>query len=320
MYMQPLTLSSGNGSIEFLENMLVWLELWKESSLETSKLSRGTHLALTHTTHAILELAKYCLTQLNFSYFLPGEIQTDPLEERFGKYRMLAGSQYNISVRQVFECEEKLRLQDSLPLVLNSSKYGLIELKSFDISDACEVKPTVKLSEIIHSITVGEKYLRDLDTVIPVLTSLAKLKCNVCHSGLVSDKNLDLSHSLIKELDHGGLQYPHPDVVSIVMCAYAVMLKLISKPYEQEFLNPGNHKEVLVMITTAQLKEELSHLDVCDSGHTLETIIQHIVSMSSNAILRNYCLKKNDACRKIQKPRNISTLTKNVVHLLKSLL
>ncbi|KAJ8881746.1 hypothetical protein PR048_018232 [Dryococelus australis] len=72
---------------------------------------------------------------------------------------MLAGSQYDISVRQVFECEVKLRLQDSLPLVMNSSRYVLIEIKSFDISD-------------IH---------------------------------------------LIKELDRGGLQYPHPDVVSIVM-------------------------------------------------------------------------------------------------------
>ncbi|KAJ8887183.1 hypothetical protein PR048_013398 [Dryococelus australis] len=158
MYMQPLTLSPGNASIEFLENMLVWLEL-----LETGKLSRDTHLALIHMTHAILELAKYCMTELNFSYFLPGKIQTDPLEERFGKYRMLAGSQYNISVSQVFECEAKLRLQDSLPLVLNSSKYGFIEIKSFVISDACEEKSTVILSEIIHSITVGVKDLRDLE-------------------------------------------------------------------------------------------------------------------------------------------------------------
>ncbi|KAJ8885477.1 hypothetical protein PR048_011674 [Dryococelus australis] len=205
MYMQPLTLSPCNGSIGFLENMLVWME-----PLETGKLSRETHLALTQTTHAILELAKYCMAELNFSYSLPVKIQTDPLEERFGKYRILAGSQHYISVRQVIECEAKLRLQDSLPL---------------------------------------------------------KLRCNARYSGLVSDKYFDSSHSLIKELDRGGLQYPHPDVASIVVCVYAVMLKLIVKPYEQEFLNTGNHKQVLVMITTAQLKEELSHLDVCDAGH-----------------------------------------------------
>ncbi|KAJ8880367.1 hypothetical protein PR048_016836 [Dryococelus australis] len=198
------------------------------------------------------------------------KIRTDPLEERFGKYRMLAGSQYNTSVRQVFECGAKLRLRDSLPLVLNSSKYGSIEIKSFDISDACEGKSTLKLSEIIHSITVGEKDLRDLEPGIPVPTYLSgycvykllkKLKCNASHSGLVSDKYFDSSHGLIKELDRGGLQYPHLDVVSIVMHAYAVMAKLISKPHEQEFLNMGNHKQVVVMIATAQLKEELSHLD-----------------------------------------------------------
>ncbi|KAJ8874184.1 hypothetical protein PR048_025026 [Dryococelus australis] len=236
MYMQPLTLSAGNGSIEFLENMLT----------------------LTHTTHAILELAKYCMAELNFSCFLPGKIQTDPLEERFAKYRMLAGSQYNTSVRQVFECEANLRLQDSLPLVLNSSKYGLIEMKSYDISDAYEEKSTVKLSEIIHSSTLGEKYLRDLEPVIPVLTYLAgycvykllkKLKCNAYHSGLVSDKYFGSSYTLIKELDRGGLQYPRPDVVSTVMCAYSVMLNFVSKPYEQEFLNSRNYKQVLVMIS-----------------------------------------------------------------------
>ncbi|KAJ8892961.1 hypothetical protein PR048_005542 [Dryococelus australis] len=246
MCMQPLTLSSGNGSIEFLEK---------------------THFALTHTTHALLELANYCMTELNFSYFLPGKIQTDSLEERFGKYRMLAG------IRQIFECEAKLKLQDSLPLVLNSSKHGLIEIKSFDISDACEEKSTVKLSEIIHSITVGEKYLHDMEPGMPVLTYIAgycvykllkKLKWIACHSVLVSDLYFDSSHSLVKELDRGGLRYPHPDVVIIVMCAYGVMLKLISKPYEQGFLNAENHKQVLVMIITAQLKE-LLYLDVCDA-------------------------------------------------------
>ncbi len=31
---------------------------------------------------------------LNFKYFLTGKVQTDMLEDRFGKFRQLAGGQY----------------------------------------------------------------------------------------------------------------------------------------------------------------------------------------------------------------------------------
>lgn len=326
-FMQPLTLSSDNESVTFLENVLVWMDMWKESNFEMGTLTKETHLALTHTTHAILELAKYCITELHFNYFLPGKIQTDPLEERFGKYRMLAGSQYNVSIRQVFESEAKLRLQNSLPLVLNSNKFGLIEIKSFDISDVREEKSANKIGEMFRDITVEEKDLNEVESVIPVLTYLAgycvygllkKLKCQACHSGLVTDKYFQSSHSLIKEMDRGGLQYPHPDVVSIVMNTYVVLLKLISKTYEQEFLNTGNHKQVLVTIVTGQLKEELSHLDVCEAGHTQENLIKSIIRMSSNTFLKNYCVKKNDTFKKIPKNRKLTTLT-NSVNVTKSL-
>ncbi|KAJ8892823.1 hypothetical protein PR048_005404 [Dryococelus australis] len=204
-------------------------------------------------THAILERAKYCMTELNFSYFLRGKIQTDPLEGRFRKYRIIT---YRLHKS---ECEAKLRLQDSLPLVLNSRKYGLIEIMLYENSDACKEKSTVKLSKIVHSITVGEKHLRDLESVIPVLTYLARY----------------CVYKLLKKLIRTGLWW---FAISTPGCCEHCNVRLC----------------VLVMITTAQLKEELSNLDVCDAGHTLETIIQHIVSMSSNALLRNYCLKKND--------------------------
>ncbi|KAJ8896142.1 hypothetical protein PR048_001485 [Dryococelus australis] len=188
-------------------------------------------------THVILKLAKYCMTELNFSYFLPGKIQTDPLEEMFGKYRMLAGSQ-------------------------------------------CFVYKLLK-----------------------------KLKCNVCHSGLVSDKYFDSSHSFIKELDHGGLQYPHLDVVSTVMYTYA---KTYLKTTRTRIFKHRKSQASSYHDHHCAAQRKLSHLDVCDVGHTLETIIQHIVSMSSNALLRNYCLKKNETCKKNPKNQKISTLIKNV--------
>lgn len=69
-------------------------------------LTHETFTALRHTTTAILQITDYCISELNMRYILTGKFQTDQLKARFGTYRQLAGGNYNISVRQVFECEE----------------------------------------------------------------------------------------------------------------------------------------------------------------------------------------------------------------------
>lgn len=98
----------------------------------TGGLTKPTHLALRHTTEAMLAMAKYCFDKLQFSFFLPGKVQTDSLEDRFGSYRQLAGSQYCISIRQVYETETKLRVQSIMPLLLKSKNCGEFELSLFD--------------------------------------------------------------------------------------------------------------------------------------------------------------------------------------------
>lgn len=57
-------------------------------------------------------------------FILAGKFQTDSLEARFGKYRQLAGGQYDISITQLYETEMKLRLQSTLPLILKSNALG----------------------------------------------------------------------------------------------------------------------------------------------------------------------------------------------------
>ena len=61
-----------------------------------------------------------------------GKLQTDNLERRFGQYRQLSGSNYNISVQQVLESEKKLRVLSLLEL--SSSKLGSVAVT--DIREA----------------------------------------------------------------------------------------------------------------------------------------------------------------------------------------
>ena len=84
-----------------------WLDVWNQNIGEAGKLTKETFTAIKHTTQAILRVSRYCIEELKMDYILPGKFQTDHLESRFGQYRQLAGGNYNISVRQMYECEKK---------------------------------------------------------------------------------------------------------------------------------------------------------------------------------------------------------------------
>ncbi|GFX08422.1 transposable element P transposase [Trichonephila clavipes] len=103
------------------------------------------------------------------------KIQTDALESRFGKYRTLSGSQYLISIRQLYEIEAKLRMQNFLPLTMVSNTYGQLNLKDIHLKDSGNENPLE--SSVLHNfnITLSEKDFRDAQPYLPVLTYLARV-------------------------------------------------------------------------------------------------------------------------------------------------
>lgn len=108
--------------IDFLHNFLDWIEEWKKRTkdCDSGTLTKETHAVLHQTTQGLIEIVRYCLDEFKLSYVLLCKIQTDCLEDRFSKYRQLTGSHYHVSIRQVYECENKLRLQSTLPTVATS--------------------------------------------------------------------------------------------------------------------------------------------------------------------------------------------------------
>lgn len=104
----------------------------------TGKLTKDTLSALILTTTTIIELTEYCANELNMPYLLPGKIQTDELEYRFSLYRRLAGSNYNISIRQIFEIEKKLRSCSLLEFYMKSHSKGDILISDLYVEDKFE--------------------------------------------------------------------------------------------------------------------------------------------------------------------------------------
>ena len=65
---------------------------------------------------------------------LLGKFETDSLEARFGQYRQRSGGKYNISLRQVYESENNLRLLSTLKLKLKDKEITLANF-DFDWND-----------------------------------------------------------------------------------------------------------------------------------------------------------------------------------------
>ncbi|CAN7938448.1 unnamed protein product [Ixodes hexagonus] len=117
--------------IAFVGTFVDWLDAWRDLGVHTGMLTQDTHTALRLTSHSLVELTRHCLGELGFKYVLLGKFQTDRLEERFGRYRQLSGSQYHVSITQVFESEKKIRLQDPLRFPSMSEMPAIAHVAGF---------------------------------------------------------------------------------------------------------------------------------------------------------------------------------------------
>ena len=65
------------------------------------------------------------IEKLNFKFVLLGQLQSDPIESRFGWLRQLSGANYYISIKQVLDSERKIR-------ALSLLKYSRFCLSDID--------------------------------------------------------------------------------------------------------------------------------------------------------------------------------------------
>ncbi|KFM69725.1 hypothetical protein X975_22480, partial [Stegodyphus mimosarum] len=169
---------------------------------DTGRLTKETLSTLILTTTCMIELCRYCIGELNMSYFLPGKIQTDELEHRFSLYLRMAGTHYHISLRQVFEVENKLCARSVLNLTMLSKSKGIIVIgdfsNSFDLIDTSH-EITVKYIHNFKHIDVTDADLESMVDKLPLVAYLAgycchsvmnRLKCDDCGGNLVIEKPL----------------------------------------------------------------------------------------------------------------------------------
>ena len=150
-----------------------WLSTWADVKEVGGKLTKEAFGALIHATDALLEISKYCLRELGAKYILLGKFQTDSLESRFGQYRQFAGGKYDVSLRQVYECEKKLRLLSVLQLKLNNAD---ISLSDFSM-DWNQYETTTSLNCFPISVDINEQDIEAFSKNILVITYIGGYCC-----------------------------------------------------------------------------------------------------------------------------------------------
>lgn len=322
-----LTAPNEDTKFYFLHKMLNWLDTWKISNFPNN-LTRQTHTALSHTIYGLLEVIKYCLTELDMNYVLLGKFQTDPLEGHFGKYRQLAGGHYHISVRQLYESEKRLRIQSILSL--KSRHYGNININKFfepecDTLSESQLDTFLSYSDQINNL-LSKLVIEDSDSEairseMPVITYLGgyccyivlkKINCEVCKQNFTLNEPciVEDSYNLIQSLSRGSLLYPREQIVDIVLVSYIIFKKVIDE-FEDTFLDIYNKKSFLCQLLLNYLSKHklLTPFEQC-KNHIKIDISKIFLSSISNTFLKNYCSKNNDNRLSKKRKRKLQTFNK----------
>ncbi|KAH6933417.1 hypothetical protein HPB50_014795 [Hyalomma asiaticum] len=269
--------------LQFLNTFVDWLDTWENLKVGTGRaglLTTETHSALRLTSYSLIEVSRYCLEELRFEYVLLGKFQTDSLEERFGRYRRLCGSNYHISVQQIFESEAKLRLQNSL--VFPDMKE--LSQPSSTVFDAAKV-----IEE--YGIKVTEEDVKSKEESLPAIVYIAgycahaalrKIPCEDCAANITRrDRDMPMGDDmLIEGLTRGALKFPQPVVISAVLHTQLVLEKLTSKENIARF-HSARHQRQLLLSVVKHLLIDNEDLDTCCKGHHPDTVLHNILWAAS---------------------------------------
>lgn len=292
----------------FLITFIHWLHEWEDvpnfsANLprKAGKLTPQTHTAILHTTSSLILLIQYLLNHLNFKYVLLGKFQTDALENRFGKYRRMSGSNYHISVQQVLESERKLKITNLLKL--KSFMQGDVSLKHFliDFSSITGNIDRFSLDEEEEILEISGEVMLDSNTISGIIYIAGyaskklceKTDCNYCKKHFLTSKEMvtefETNVEYLANLDRGGLKYPSSLSINIGFCSFQIFTVLIREKFEPKFLASSNQKYLLLQLILEKLELEESASDICN--HCSQNLFYYIEKSAvtwCNILLSNY--------------------------------
>lgn len=118
-------------------------------------------------------------------------------------------------------------------------------------------------------------------------------------------------HSLAASLNRGGLKFPRPCIITVVMHAEIVLKKLLQPENVTMFFQQESQRNVFRQLIIESLPE-FEDLVTCVNGHDPSLLISMIAKCAANIMLSNYCKQRNDVAATAKadaKARKLKTLT-----------
>ena len=109
--------------LQWLQAFACWLKLWNTQTTKAGHLTEEAFTVLFHTVDTLVLLVKDLLDNHKLKYVMLGRFQTDNLEARFGQYRMLSGTNYLVSVKEVIQSEKQIKVKSLLKLYTKSKGF-----------------------------------------------------------------------------------------------------------------------------------------------------------------------------------------------------
>ena len=110
------------------------------------------------TSRSFPLLVQHLLELKQLSYILTGNIQSDPLEKRFGRFRQLSGANYFESVKQFLDAEKSIRMRS----LIKSSGYTM---EVHDILQKDESKAQAQFEHYASTVTKMMLHKPDLSNI-----------------------------------------------------------------------------------------------------------------------------------------------------------
>ena len=341
---QPIT-SMEDEKLQFLLTFSDWLEEWEKS--KKKGLSRETFLATQHSSKALALMAQHVIEKHKFKYVLLGQVQSDRLERRFGRYRQLCGANYFLGVRQILEAEKTIRIKS----LVKFSKLSLIEIKDCLGNENRDQEDKKNAERLLSALPIEEfnwqlpENKADQNMLFYVAgfhaRSIRKVcKCSKCTNLIMESPEQPLltfeeealtneedskKKEFLMQVNRGGLVTPTDVTYMSCMYIYSFFDSIMKAEDPKGILTASDNPRAVFLKALEQIMkmshETNSFLNLaCEDGHEFLPLFMKISASLFNLMMKNFVseVNSNIKSKSVKRKRESKTPSSRKISKLQS--
>lgn len=296
------------------DERLLMLERFHEFFVQWEKNGKGcsaeTFLSLRLMCRSLVAIARYLLDECHFEYVLLGQIQSDPIERRFGRIRQMSGANFFISVKQFLDSERKIKIHSLLHHTgLTIADLGKVQEKPASGDDDCDTAAEEEVKTLSQCVDFSMQ-LEENELNVTYMTGGYAARhvsrtsaCADCSTLLTAQNAEDpllceaaTPTALLDNIDRGGLTRPSSCVFIVCCLSYMSFACLKDSPHFHLVLTNPDAKSLFVSVVCEciSLSEHSPILDtLCSSGHSFRVPLRRVIATFFNILAKNFVRERH---------------------------